>query len=34
MRWDRYCSVFDRWVPYPRVLHPYPSVRFDAMHPR
>ena len=34
MRWDRYCSVFDRWVPYPRILHPYPSVRFDAMHPR
>jgi len=34
MRWDRYCSIFDRWVPYPRILHPYPSVRFDAMHPR
>jgi group II intron reverse transcriptase/maturase len=34
MRWDRYCSIFDLWVPYPRILHPYPSVRFDAMHPR
>ena len=34
MRWDRYRSVFDRWVPYPRIVHPYPSVRFDAMHPR
>ena len=34
MRWDRYRSVFDRWVPYPRIEHPYPSVRFDAMHPR
>ena len=34
MRWDRYRSVFDRWVPHPRIVHPYPSVRFDAMHPR
>lgn len=34
MRWDRYRSIFNRWVPYPRILHPYPSVRFDAMHPR
>ena len=32
--WDRYCAIFDRWIPYPRILHPYPSVRFDAMHPR
>jgi group II intron reverse transcriptase/maturase len=23
-----------RWIPQPRVLHPYPRVRFDAMHPR
>jgi RNA-directed DNA polymerase len=34
MRWERYCSVFDRHVPYSRIVHPYPSVRFDAMHPR
>ncbi len=34
MRWERYCSLFDRHVPYPRIVHPYPSVRFDAMHPR
>jgi group II intron reverse transcriptase/maturase len=34
MKWDRYCSLFDRWVPYPRIAHPYPSVRFDATHPR
>jgi RNA-directed DNA polymerase len=34
MRWERYCSIFDRWIPYPRIVHPYPSVRFDAMHPR
>ena len=24
----------DRWLPQPRVLHPWPSVRFDAIHPR
>lgn len=34
LAWDRYRSVFNRWVPFPRILHPYPSVRFDAMHPR
>lgn len=34
MRWDCYRSLFRRWVPYPRIMHPYPSVRFDAMHPR
>jgi RNA-directed DNA polymerase len=32
--WDRYRSMFDRYVPCPRILHPYPSVRFDATHPR
>jgi hypothetical protein len=24
----------DRWLPVPRVLHPYPMQRFDASHPR
>ena len=27
--WDRHGS-FDRWIPRPRTLHPYPDVRFDA----
>jgi hypothetical protein len=31
---DRLTRLFDRWLPRPRVLHPYPSVRFDATHPR
>lgn len=22
--------IFDRWLPRPRTLHPYPDVRFDA----
>lgn len=30
MRWDRYRSLFSCWVPYPRILHPYPHVRFDV----
>ena len=32
--WDRLKPIFDRWIPLPRVLHPYPSVRFAATHPR
>ena len=30
-RWNR---ILTRWIPPPRVLHPYPSVRFDARYPR
>jgi RNA-directed DNA polymerase len=26
--------LLDRWLPRPRLVHPYPSVRFDAKHPR
>lgn len=32
--WDRIGPLFDRWLPAPRVLHPYPDARFDAKHPR
>jgi RNA-directed DNA polymerase len=32
--WDRVRPIFDRWIPKPRVLHPYPSKRFFAIHPR
>jgi RNA-directed DNA polymerase len=32
--WDRLRPVFERWLPRPQVLHPYPDVRFDAMHSR
>ena len=32
--WDRLTPIFNRWIPLPRVLHPYPSVRFAATHPR
>ena len=32
--WKRIRPTFERWLPRPRVLHPYPDVRFDATHPR
>jgi RNA-directed DNA polymerase len=32
--WERFAAVASRWLPSPRILHPYPSVRFDAKHPR
>jgi group II intron reverse transcriptase/maturase len=34
LTWVRMRQLLDRWLPKPRVLHPYPSVRFDATHPR
>ena len=32
--WDRLTPIFERWIPAPRVLHPYPLERFVASHPR
>ena len=32
--WDRLNRLVERWIPVPRVLHPYPMQRFDANHPR
>jgi RNA-directed DNA polymerase len=32
--WDRLKPIFARWIPVPRVLHPYPMERFVATHPR
>ncbi len=32
--WKRLNRLLDRWVPRPRVLHPYPLDRFYAIHPR
>src|ERR1019366_98211 len=29
--WTVWCA---RWIPSVRISHPYPSVRFDAIHPR
>jgi RNA-directed DNA polymerase len=32
--WARIHQLAKRWLPAPRVLHPFPSVRFAATHPR
>src|SRR3984885_11901518 len=32
--WKRIRPTFERWIPRPEILHPFPSVRFDATHPR
>jgi RNA-directed DNA polymerase len=34
LNWVRMQRLAKRWLPEPRILHPYPSVRFDVMHPR
>jgi RNA-directed DNA polymerase len=32
--WQRLYVLVERWIPFPRVLHPYPQVRFAVRHPR
>ena len=32
--WKKLNRLLDRWIPFPRVLHPYPMERFCATHPR
>jgi len=32
--WDRIEKLADEWLPQPRILHPWPSVRFAVKHPR
>jgi RNA-directed DNA polymerase len=32
--WERMIAIAKRWLPSPRVLHPYPAQRFTANHPR
>src|ERR1700693_4944807 len=34
VRWDRLSPLLTRWIPKPRILHPYPDARFPASHPR
>ena len=34
MNWQRFGGLIQRWIPTQRILHPFPSVRFDATHPR
>jgi hypothetical protein len=32
--WARMTAIADRWLPAPRILHPWPSKRFAVRHPR
>jgi group II intron reverse transcriptase/maturase len=34
MPWKRFSRIANRWIPRPKILHPYPNVRFYAKHPR
>jgi RNA-directed DNA polymerase len=34
LNWRRFKVLIHRWIPTQRIPHPFPSVRFDAMHPR
>ena len=34
LNWDRLGKLAARWLPLPRVLHPWPTQRFAANHPR
>jgi len=32
--WAHFANVCQDWLPKPKILHPYPSVRFASQHPR
>lgn len=34
LTWDRMAKLADEWLPPPRILHPWPSIRFAVKHPR
>lgn len=34
LTWTKFAKLTDRWLPTPKILHPYPSVRFARQHPR
>ena len=34
MTWEKFKPIQRYWLPYPRVLHPYPRERFGRLHPR
>src|SRR5882672_6329186 len=34
LTWERMGKVADEWLPQPRILHPWPSIRFAVKHPR
>jgi group II intron reverse transcriptase/maturase len=34
LTWDKFSKLCRRWLPTPKILHPYPNVRFARQHPR
>jgi len=34
MSWKHMAGFVKQWLPLPKILHPYPYLRFDAKHPR
>ena len=34
LTWAKFAKLTARWLPTPKILHPYPSVRFARQHPR
>lgn len=34
LTWAKFAKLSQRWLPTPKILHPYPNVRFARQHPR
>ena len=34
LTWAKFSKLSRRWLPTPKILHPYPNVRFAGQHPR
>ena len=34
LTWAKFSTLCKRWLPTPKILHPYPDVRFSRLHPR
>ena len=34
LTWKKFSKLSKRWLPTPKILHPYPNVRFAGQHPR
>lgn len=34
LTWEQFSKLCTRWLPTPKILHPYPNVRFACHHPR
>jgi hypothetical protein len=34
LTWQKFTKICNRWLPNPRILHPYPEERFARQHQR